>query len=373
MANKPHLTNMPNEVLGLLPQHLESIEDLVSLSSSCSILKHALEYVHPNTILQLAANSALSLFEPSPQVLIALTARQVSDWALLNDENTQILRSAFRKGEEGLYILCLARAGLTLEAIRSFHDLYTSIIDPLTNHICQEEVKTLNTRDIKRSAYRKEDCLPAKHRHAHFRRALLQFATYGELFLSTAYAVLLGGLGLGLEAPLEYTSCCISINRYMDHGMVYVIRSSQGGVFYQMPKNSSDRSKLRDIFNGWSCGRLWPGSCRTVRMEIGEDFNEPWRQRCWISAIQMQGLEGLRLFKPPASPEMRSSLQQMYKSMSSKPSIRAFRIPVPDIAAFHATSEFPNLGEDLVCFSHARDVSKPGFWLRNRPVEDRFD
>lgn len=115
------LTDLPTELLLVLPQHLHNIEDFVNLSSSCRTFHKVLTGTSPNIILHLAAASARVFFRPSPHFLVAATARQISHWALLSAENYTDLRQAFYGGMDSLLELCISKAGLTMEDIRRLH------------------------------------------------------------------------------------------------------------------------------------------------------------------------------------------------------------------------------------------------------------
>ena len=40
---------------------------------------------------------------------------------------------------------------------------------------------------------------------------------------------------------------------------------------------------------------IWLEAWRKVRHEIGEDFEEEWKQKLWSASVQLQGLEGLEM------------------------------------------------------------------------------
>jgi hypothetical protein len=125
------LLDLPIDLLILLPQFLHNIEDFTNASASCRTLRTAFAETSPNVILGLAAASSRVVFRPDPHFLIAATARQVSDWALLSRENTDTLRRAFQGGIEALFKLCISKAGITLEDIRYRHASRLSLINPI--------------------------------------------------------------------------------------------------------------------------------------------------------------------------------------------------------------------------------------------------
>src|SRR5467141_3635931 len=105
-----NLLSLANEILSLLPLYIDDIKTFTNAASSCRRLRENFESfaeTHPKTILLLADTSARTFFSPHPLYLIAATARQVSRWALGNEENTDQLRKVFQKGINSLYDFCI--------------------------------------------------------------------------------------------------------------------------------------------------------------------------------------------------------------------------------------------------------------------------
>ncbi|ESK94725.1 hypothetical protein Moror_14220 [Moniliophthora roreri MCA 2997] len=127
------LLDLPFEVLCSLPLYIRNIEDFNEASSTCSILYRAFSTATPNTILRLAAASSPTFF--TPHLLIAATARQVSDWALQSSSNTEALREALQGGTDGLLNLCVEKAGLTLDDLRRLHLARFSLVNPSSDKI----------------------------------------------------------------------------------------------------------------------------------------------------------------------------------------------------------------------------------------------
>ncbi|KAJ7094062.1 hypothetical protein B0H15DRAFT_748923, partial [Mycena belliarum] len=109
---------IPFELLADLPHYLHSIEDLLSVSSTCRTLYRACTNPTPNDVLRLAAQSGRIFFRPHPHILIAATARQVADWAVQADERRYALELAVQGGVEKLLELALYVAGLTMDDVR---------------------------------------------------------------------------------------------------------------------------------------------------------------------------------------------------------------------------------------------------------------
>jgi hypothetical protein len=129
------LLDLPNELLLSLPEYMSNIEDFTNAASSCRTLRAAFAQTHPNRILRLAAASSLVFFRPDPWFLVAVTARQVSQWGLESSENTEVLRAAFRGGVLPLIELCISVAGITMADIRRMHACRFETINPVSDMI----------------------------------------------------------------------------------------------------------------------------------------------------------------------------------------------------------------------------------------------
>lgn len=112
------LLALPTDILFLLSNHLANIEDFVQLSSTSRRLRDVCASASPNQILRLAAASSCVFLRPDPYFLVAATAKQVGQWALLSEDNANRLRNALKHGIGGLFDLCIKTAGLTIEEIR---------------------------------------------------------------------------------------------------------------------------------------------------------------------------------------------------------------------------------------------------------------
>ncbi|KAJ4478494.1 hypothetical protein J3R30DRAFT_3279862 [Lentinula aciculospora] len=287
------LIELPFEILSSLPLYIRDIEDFTEAASTCRTLSFAFSVASPNCILRLAANSAPTFAQPHPYFLIAATARQLSDWALGNAENTKRLRLAFQDGVEGLLELCIEKAGLSLHDIRRLHLARFSIINPLADKIDKlagdqwyqaedfwdggvSEPATLET-DSNRAAY--------------------QIIIYGELFASTMQAYLEPERNLpkfNLDVRLDYIKYCIPdwvCRSYPGLEVLsvgpYVGRRGPGQG--DLP---ADQIALQHILK---CGR-WTRVWQSVTQAIGPDF-DGWKQKLWFDAVQIQGLEGMKVLE----------------------------------------------------------------------------
>ena len=129
-----NLLDLPNEILSSLPLYIDNIETFTNRASSCRRLRQNFARAHPKTILLLADASAPMFFSPHPHTA---TARQVSGWAIGNEENTRRLQKAFQGGIDSLYDFCInnPNTGLRTEDIRRLHQARFSIINPLADKI----------------------------------------------------------------------------------------------------------------------------------------------------------------------------------------------------------------------------------------------
>ena len=278
----------------LLPLHLHNIEDFMNLTSSCRQLRNVLgEYTTPNTILQLAASSSRIFFHPDPHFLVAATARQVSDWALLSHGNTEALRTAFQGGIEALLSLCLSRAGLTMPDVRRLHASRFSTINPVVDMIDRcagvQRHNTPNFWDGGVSEPATVDIEPE--------RSLFQIVIYGELFDESIRAFCCDPPGphFDLDLRLDYIKYCIPDYQcwcgYQGFSVLNVGPYASGELD---AINGRDQVGLDHILG---C-RMWREAWAAVRLQIGPDFDEHWRQKMWCSSVQCQGLEGLQMLRP---------------------------------------------------------------------------
>ncbi|MCJ1456383.1 hypothetical protein MMC28_006744 [Mycoblastus sanguinarius] len=264
------LQDLPPELLMTLPQYLHNIQDFIDASSSCRELHSTFARTSPNVILRLAAASSRTFFRPDPHFLIAATIRQVSDWALLTNNNYEDLREAFKGGIEALFDLCISRAGLTLEDIRRLYASRFTVINPQVDLID----RCAGAQWYNQSNFWSGGVSDAASISAEPERALFQIVIYSELFASSMRAAIdpkASQLRFDLGMRLDFIRYCIP--RFFN----------------------ADQEALRHIL----CCRRWCEAWDHVRHSIGPDFEEEWRQRLWHSAVEMQGLEGLEMLNGP--------------------------------------------------------------------------
>lgn len=281
------LTTLPNELLILLPQYLDNIESYTNLAGTCHRLRDALYAAHPNTILQLAAASETALFSPQPHVLVAATARQLSDWALGHNERTGMLRAAFRDGIDGLYSLCLKHSGLTLERIRWLYLARSAIIDPLSDKIDrmtggQCYPKPFFGRGV--DSRFQINCNPL--------RAALQLIIYGELFGRSMDAFLQPEKNLpyfDTETRLEYLTYCVPDKRCKSYPGFQVLESGPYRPGWgHLLEQTDDQIVLRYILKSHHWKLMWGAA---INRKLLEDHKGPFQ----ISGRQVENWRTLLL------------------------------------------------------------------------------
>ena len=345
------LLELPIELLALLPQFLYNIEDYTNTSSSCRALRAVCALATPNAILQLAAASSRTFFRPNPHFLIAATARQMSDWALLNHQNTSELRQAFRGGIEALFKFCVAKAGLTMEDIRQLHASRYTSINPVTDMIDKcAGAQWFATPDFWGGGVSDPETIGFDPP-----RSLMQIVIYGELFHTSMTAAISPNTKLAsfdLETRLDFIKYCVpdpmcyagykgleveSIGPYAAHREV--IRTYE-----------DDQLRLNHILN---C-RTWLEAWEKVRLQVGGDFEVEWKQRMWKSAVQLTGLRGLELLRPMAVKERRARLIEVYKAIE-----KLADADEPIISRYgtrgHMAFSFPSMADEI-------RVTVSGYW-----------
>ncbi|KAK4693060.1 hypothetical protein P7C71_g4262, partial [Lecanoromycetidae sp. Uapishka_2] len=338
------LVDLPVELLALLPAFLHNIEDFINASSSCKTLRNACGLTSSKTILRLAAASSRVYFRPDPYFLIAATARQVSDWALLNTENTETLRQAFRAGLDSLFELCIAKGRLTMEDIRGLHasrfSTFNPIIDMIDKCAGEQWYSTPNFWDGGVSDAETIGYDPP--------RSLFQIAIYGELFSTSMLAAISPSSALprfDLQIRLEFIKYCIP--DWMCHGAYQGFTVEDIGPYAPGGHREMDDNQLR--LNHILHCRTWREAWEKVRLQVGPDFEVEWKQQIWESAVQLTGLKGLELLRPMRVEERKERLIGIYRSierLESKDQPGSHKYGVREHVAF----DFPSMAHEVwVC------------------------
>lgn len=341
------LLELPTELLLQLPQHLRDIEDFTNLSSSCRTFHEKLRDTSPNTILTLAAASSRMFFRPCPHFLVAATARQIGQWALLSKNNYEDLRHAFYGGMESLLDLCVAKAGLTMDDIRRLHSLRFETINPASDMI--DKCAGKQWYDVPdfwnggRSDAFTIDVEPE--------RSLFQIIIYGELFSSTMDAIIEPDSEryFELHMRLDYIKYCIPdymcwsgyqggpdgtpgmsvlpIGPYTPcKGKDLMTAAEFDAMDEPRQIQVANTDTARDLtadqvgLNHILKCRTWREAWEKVRLQLGVNFEDEWRQKMWHSAVQQQGLDGLEMLRPGGVEKWQSRLLEIMDKIKVMPS-----------------------------------------------------
>ncbi|KAL8790088.1 MAG: hypothetical protein Q9213_000790 [Squamulea squamosa] len=306
------ILDLPPELLLQVPQYLHNIEDFISLSSSCRAFRKVCSDTSPKTILRLAAASSLIFFRPDPHFLIAATVRQVSDWALLSNENAGVLRQAIQGGIYTLFNLCVNKAGLTMDDIRLLHASRFSLINPVSDMIDRcAGPQWISTPDFWNGGVSNPATVSLEPA-----RALFQIVIYGELFASTMKALLEPRLSLPCfdqEFRMDFIKYCIPDPMCQSYTGVTVLKvGPYAGTNNELMPHQVGLDHLL------TC-RTWTETWEKLRLEIGPDFDDVPRQIMWERAVQTQGLEGLEMLRPGGLERWRPRLEVIRKNIEDLP------------------------------------------------------
>src|SRR2546423_6475716 len=121
------LVDLPTDLLVLLPQFLHNLEGRPAEPSGLLSPEHHLTPFSASPLLLPESSPTRSHF------LMAATARQISDWAILSHVNTETLRQAFQGSIDTLFELCISKVGLMIEDIRRLQASRFSLISPVSD------------------------------------------------------------------------------------------------------------------------------------------------------------------------------------------------------------------------------------------------
>ncbi|RJE24075.1 hypothetical protein PHISCL_03611 [Aspergillus sclerotialis] len=292
---------IPNEIHCSLPLYIDNIETFINARATCRRLRDAFDRTHPNTILRLADASAPTFFSPHPHFLITATARQVSDWAIGDEERTAKLREAFRGGVDSLYGLCLRHSGLTLDKIHQTYLSRFSIINPFADKIDKMAGdQWMSTPDFWDGGVSEPYTI-----HTESTRAAFQILIYGELFGSSMWAVLEPEKNLpyfNIDTRLDYWTYCVpdwGCRSYPGYEVLPVGPYAEGeeGI------SAGDQFAMHYILECGRWRRIWSKALRDAtgrHSEVADDVDdEHWRTKLYRNALITQGLEGAQLVTLP--------------------------------------------------------------------------
>lgn len=138
MHKQQSLSDLPSELLLLLPEHLHSLEELYALMLTSKRLYLIYKGISRN-ILRLAANTKSTLpgLRPFPHFLLSLVARRLADWAVRNDERKSKLHNSFGGGVQSLLNLAVEVVddGITLDDIRQTWCYKQDVLNPISREV----------------------------------------------------------------------------------------------------------------------------------------------------------------------------------------------------------------------------------------------
>ncbi|KAL8834113.1 MAG: hypothetical protein Q9170_003916 [Blastenia crenularia] len=334
------LLRLPDEILVLLPPYLANIEDLKELSSTCRRLRAVCCSVSPKLVLKLAAASSRIFFRPDPYFLVAATAKQIGSWALLNENNADRLRDGLKDGIGGLFDLCVENVGLTMEDIRRLHISRFSTFNPVIDLIDRCAGKQWYSVDDfwygGRSDAETIDCEPE--------RALFEIAIYGSLFHATLEANLEGRKGLDLATRLDFIKYCIPDWYCSDHRGFHV---EETGPYLNGRSNVEPRMDQYSIRHILKSSR-WNGPWDEARRACGADFDDDRRQKIWVGAVQMQGLEGFEMLRPDGANKWRERMLNLRKKIENV-DVERIQSEEKDVHGEINWLECPILEDEIYC------------------------
>ena len=117
------LLDLPEDLLVILPDYLDSVNDLVSLIQTCHGLYRPCHNSQARLSPRLHRRGAQRALQPYPHLLIAANARTVGDWAVQSVENRNAFHAAITGGLNGLAELCFEVSRVSLGDMRRLHQL----------------------------------------------------------------------------------------------------------------------------------------------------------------------------------------------------------------------------------------------------------
>lgn len=248
---------------------------------------------------------------------------------------------------DSLLELCISKASLTIEDIRRLHSCRFSIINPISDMIDRCAGKQwYDVPDFWNGG--RSDAFTI---NVEPQRSLFQIIICGELFSSTMDAIVTPGAPpsrFDLDMRLDFIKYCIPdyicwrgydggpennralevlpVGPYtpckridaMTPARIDALSEPQRSDYatWHHAKNlTDDQVGLNHILK---C-RTWREAWEDVRLRIGPDFDEEWRQKLWHAAVQKQGLDRLEMLRPGGVEKWRERLQGIRDSIQAMP------------------------------------------------------
>ncbi|KAK8011080.1 hypothetical protein PG990_010045 [Apiospora arundinis] len=342
-ASTANFLSLPQDILVQLPDYLHTIEDLLSVGTTCRTLRRAMDAALPATILRLAASQTRTFFRPSPHYLVMATARELGQWARESTANEQRFALCMQEGLDGLLKLALneAHCGLALARIRELHEMRFSIMNPVTDIID----KCVGHQWYSIPNFWDGGADDAYTIASEPSETLFHLAIYGELFGPDLDALLdpghhEGHRPLNAETRIEYVKygipdfACHLNGQYDPDQTGDDIPSSDPRRMVRATgpyKDNEYSGPNHNLALTWTINSSrWRPHLKAMRTEVAgcaefrEDFEpvwlyggeeyahkesesagdakyeDTWRQQMWENVVVCQGLEGLQMLLLPA-------------------------------------------------------------------------
>lgn len=391
------LLTLPRDILVLLPLYLRDIEEFINLACTCRTLRSVLyDATTPNTLLHLCAAASRIFFRPSPEFLLAATARQLGQWASKSEDNARSFAESCKAGTDGLLCLALGRAhcGVTLTRIQQLYQLRMSTINPVVDLIDRcVGVQWYQTPNFWSGGVDDAYTIQADPPETFFHLLI-----YGELFGPSVLEYIRTSQVPAFATPkyrLEFVKYCIpdyncfeslrqrtGVERGADKPVIEATGPYEG--FDTKSRNHRYRTEERNwrdyqhqmaLIHTLRSTRF-NRAVNIIRRQAGEDFDElvepyddevrTWKQALWEDCFLLQGWEGLEFLAscglgeygkgdallPEEKKQSLRKLRTMIEGMQNEPPMYTVK------GAFHAytnhrrderTYVWPDLIGDLHC------------------------
>ncbi len=134
-TNATELTDLPTDILFILPHYLHSLDDLYALIRTCRVFYNTCASSTAVLPPSFAKRLGQHLPSPYPHFILTATARQIADWAVQSDERRDQLLKAIKQGPQGLFDLATKVSRLRLDDVRGLHRAKLEVLDPLSRQL----------------------------------------------------------------------------------------------------------------------------------------------------------------------------------------------------------------------------------------------
>ncbi|KAL8679878.1 MAG: hypothetical protein Q9224_006997, partial [Gallowayella concinna] len=142
--------------------------------------------------------------------------------------------------------------------------------------------------------------------------ALFEIAIYGSLFRSTLKANLDHRKGLDLDTRLNFIKYCIG-HWFRDNYKGFAVQ--QYGPYkirWDNPHPKREQHSIRHILKSRRWNAAWEKARALCGADFeGADFDSDCRQRLWVNAVQIQGLEAFEILTPGGADRWKGRLLEL--------------------------------------------------------------